>query len=77
MKVKDLMARLAEVNPDDEVVLASDAEGNSFSLLCQTEDLMAFHKGEVGLRELTPELAKIGYSKEDVIEGMSCVILYP
>lgn len=33
MKVKDLIAELSELNPEFEVVLSSDSEGNNYSPL--------------------------------------------
>lgn len=33
MKIKDLIKELSEVNPELEVVMSKDAEGNSFSPL--------------------------------------------
>lgn len=36
MKVKELLAELTKINPELEVVMSKDAEGNNFSPCCET-----------------------------------------
>jgi hypothetical protein len=83
MKVKELKAILAQCDDEDDVIMASDAEGNSYHPL--SADGVNTHEynwdgeyyAEIGLRTLTPELEQHGYSEEDVMEGKPCVIFYP
>ena len=86
MKVKDLIKILQTVDPDTKVLISSDAEGNSFSELADCETSYACRNDyesrhgmvyEVGIKTLTPELEEDGYTEEDVVDGESCVILWP
>ena len=82
MNVKELKEILNKADDNDLVVLASDAEGNSYSPLYNTQlcsySLESSSEIEVGLRELTPELIKEGYSEDDLIEdGVNAIVLYP
>jgi hypothetical protein len=77
MTVKELMAKLEEQDPDRIVVLSIDPEGNGFSPLYSVETYM-FDSGEIGLEELTDELAEKGYSDDDVMDhGKKAVVLWP
>lgn len=76
MKVKDLIEALSKCNPDAIVVLSSDAEGNSYDTLHSFWEGV-YKNGEVGLKELTPELKKSGYGPEDIISGELAVVLVP
>ena len=81
MNVRTLINLLQEVNPDREVIMSKDAEGNSYSPL----HLLWFGayradgwSGEVGLENLTDEDKDAGYSEEDVItDGVPAVVLTP
>lgn len=79
MKVKQLIKRLQRLNPNDDVVLSSDDEGNSYRLLNSICDNSTYTKDgyniEVGLGKLTPELKEGGYTEEDVLAGNKCIIL--
>lgn len=82
MKVKDLIEQLKLHNPEDIVIMSSDSEGNSYSPLSSiyTGSYKAENswRGEVGISELTPELIKIGFTEEDILEdSVPCVILGP
>jgi len=83
MKVKELKVILEQCNDEDDVLIASDSEGNSYSPLsasgintCEYNWNGEYH-AEIGLRALTPELLDLGYRDEDVMEGNPCVIFYP
>ena len=86
MTVKQLIEALQTCNPDDLVVLARDAEGNSFSPVDRVlgDDMYepeSSWSGCIKLRELTPELEKQGYSEDDVGDpeegAVNCVTLWP
>lgn len=70
MKVRELIETLQQQNPDDEVVMAKDSEGNSYSPLhgmwAGTYVPETTWYGSVYLRELTDEDRKQGYTVEDV-----------
>jgi hypothetical protein len=65
MKVKDLIARLKELNPNHEVVMSRDEEGNSFSHLYGLSDDCIWNDIGVFDRE----------SPADT--GESCIVLWP
>ena len=81
--VKDFLARLAELEPDEKkrgnlpIVLSSDPEGNHYVKLSSME-LMGFdaEDQEVGILELTEEDKAAGYSEEDV-RGTPAIVLWP
>lgn len=80
MKAKDLI-KILEKNPEMEIVMSKDAEGNGFSPLGGV-DKSAYvpyngWSGEIGLLELTPELEKQGYTEEDVMNGEPVYVLWP
>lgn len=77
MKVKDLIKYLELANPNDIVVLSSDSEGNSYSVLGGWSDEYNFKDGEIGLRKLTKEMEDQGYSEEDVMKGKPAIVLWP
>ena len=85
MRVKDLIAALATMDPDALVVLQKDSEGNGYSPLTGVDDnciyvpLSTWH-GEIYLRKLTPFLKEEGFGEEDVYDGSDgrpAVVLYP
>jgi hypothetical protein len=79
MKIKELIANLQKLDPNCDVVLSSDNEGNSYRLLSTISDNSTYtrdaHIIEVGLGKLTPSLQKMGYTQEDVLDGKPCIIL--
>jgi hypothetical protein len=79
MKVKELIKILQTQDPDDLVVLSSDGEGNSYSLLGDVTDNATFDKKEqeIGIFKLTEELERQGYTEEDIGRGKKCIVLYP
>ena len=74
MKVSRLKELLAQCNDNDDIIMSSDSEGNSFHPLSEEGVSIGVYAwdgeyyAEIGLRELTPELEKEGYSEDDVIE---------
>jgi hypothetical protein len=82
MKVRDLIAVLQKMDQDREVIMASDAEGNSFSPLVKI-DTAAYRAsrtwgGEIGLEELTDDDRELGFCEDDVLEdGVPAVVLCP
>ena len=82
MIVKELKEILNNADDNDLVVLSRDGEGNSYSplydtQLCTYADEESW-EGQIGLRELTPELIKEGYTEEDLLEdGVNAIVLYP
>ena len=68
MKVKELKKILGSLDENLEVVMASDAEGNSYSSM-NGYNVMIYDTlyGEVGLPKLTEELVDAGYGEEDVM----------
>lgn len=82
MKVKHLIEELQKQDPEREVILQKDAEGNGHSPLegmwTGAYEPVNGWSGEVGLDELTDELIEEGYDEEDVLEdGKPALILYP
>jgi hypothetical protein len=81
MKVKDFIKKLMQCNPEADILFSSDSEGNDIYSSCSIETDLAYDPEDienVGFKELTPELAKMGYKEEDAIKnGISCIIIYP
>ena len=81
MKVKELIEILSKCNPDADVVLSRDEEGNGYSSLSGVSleyNWDGEYNAEIGLKELTPELIKAGYEEEDTMpDGLDCVVLWP
>lgn len=76
MKVRELIEELRKHDPERVVIMSQDAEGNGYNPLNDIETGL-YHEGEVGLEELTPELIKKGYSKEDLLKGECALIFWP
>lgn len=80
MRVKELIKRLKIEDPEAEVVLSRDEEGNGFCPLSAIEDNRVYIEGEIYLETLTEDLIKYGYTKEDVYEGdnaVRAIVLWP
>lgn len=84
MKVSRLKELLAQCDDDDDILMSADSEGNSFHPLSESGISIGVdawdgeYYAEVGIRKLTPELEKEGYSEDDVIvDGRPCIILWP
>jgi len=75
MKVKELMKVLQKADPEKEIVMSMDAEGNGYSMGADVDTTMIFvpdspgyGRGEIYEKELTPELKKQGYTEEDIYD---------
>jgi hypothetical protein len=79
MKVKKLIVELSKCDPEAIIVIATDSEGNGFDIINNVDGNNLYDKvnKEVGLKQLTPELIKQGYTEEDLGKGESAVTLWP
>lgn len=74
-----LIELLKQVSPDTIIVLSKDEEGNSYRqpYAVSTDYNYDAESREVGLRQLTKEDLKKGYTDEDVMtNGKPCVCLW-
>lgn len=77
MKVKELMALLKDVDPEREVILAADEEGNHFNTVYSVE-IMCYKEDEVSYEQLTEELKAQGFTEDDIdSDGKPCVVIWP
>ncbi len=77
MTVKQLIARLKKESPNSVVVISSDSEGNSYSVVNSVNGNNRYKDGEIGLAKLTKKLKEEGYSEEDVMsDGKKCVVIW-
>mgnify|MGYP005615571909 FL=1 len=81
MTVAELIELLKTVEQDRIVVMSKDSEGNGYSpfsgIFTAAYRADSTWSGEIGLEELTDEDRKQGYSDEDVIDGVPCIVLQP
>jgi hypothetical protein len=77
MTVKELIDELQKMNPDDIVVLSGDSEGNDYQKLYSLSDQYNYANREIGLKTLSEDDGKHGYTEEDLMEGQPCVVLWP
>lgn len=82
MTVRELIKELEQCDQDSIVIMSSDGEGNTYSPLADIDDSHVYEAestwgGYIGLKEITPELVKQGYTEEDLIDGEPCVVLWP
>lgn len=81
MKVHMLVEMLKEIGPEREVVMAKDAEGNSYSPLSSMWEGVyradTTWYGMVGFGELTQELKDEGYGEDDIVDGVPALVLCP
>ena len=82
LTVESLINILQNFDPERVVIVACDAEGNSFSPLSEITAAAYISirpwGGEIGLEDLTGELEELGFSEDDVaIDGIPCIILEP
>lgn len=84
MKVKELVDKLQNCNPEEEVYVAADSEGNNFRELYGVDNDFALETGDgyrahgPWLRELDEQRKQHGYTEEDVNEDAEdVVILWP
>lgn len=81
LTVGELIEKLQHFAQDRMVIMSKDLEGNGFSPLYAmyhgSYEAETTYSGNAGLEELTDELVEQGYTEEDVVDGISSVILYP
>ena len=78
MKVKQLIKILEQANPEDLVVLSRDPEGNGYMKVDEVSiNSYNYNEGEIGLRQLSEAQKEKGFTDEDVMEGKSCVVVWP
>jgi hypothetical protein len=81
MIVKELIKLLQEQNQDAIVVMAKDAEGNSYSPISSLWGGAylpdSTWSGTAGLLTLTAEDIEAGYGEDDLVDGDPAVILCP
>ena len=80
LKVKDLIARLSDLDPEMPVILQRDAEGNGYSPLYSTWPGAHYvaentFSGYVYLASLSAEDRATGYSEEDLAPAGSDPVL--
>jgi|6_EtaG_2_1085325.scaffolds.fasta_scaffold63672_2 hypothetical protein len=75
MKAKELANILME-HPEHEVIIASDAEGNSYSPIDGFEE-SSWDGESVGLVFLDEAYKAQGYTEEDVLDGETVFVIYP
>lgn len=84
MNVAQLKSELEGLPDDMLVVMSRDSEGNGFGPLAAIETNSRYQahngwSGEVGLKEITPDLKERGYTEEDLAPASAseCVVLWP
>ena len=79
MKVKELIKELKLEDPEREVVLQRDMEGNGYSPLQECwRGAYVSEQREAFLEKLTEENEKAGYTEDDVSEnGAKALFLVP
>jgi hypothetical protein len=82
MTVQELIDQLKTLDPNALIILSKDAEGNEYSP-CQEEvypvryEAVTSWYGNIGFSELTDQLIEEGYTEEDLVDGVSAIVLYP
>lgn len=82
MNVAELIEELQKLPPDLLVVIQKDPEGNGYyeargadgNDLCYDD---SDYEGSVGFSKLTEEKIEKGYTEEDLVTGIPCVVIYP
>ncbi len=83
MKVKDLISELQQMDPEAEVIMQGDAEGNSYSPLAGADHNTVYIAettwcGEVYSTNWTPDEADMDPEDWNEILAMPrCVVLHP
>lgn len=83
MTVKELREALAGLPDDMPVILQKDAEGNGFSPLDgasgdnNSYEAESTWSGRVGFTRLTKQARAKGFTMDDVVDGVPCVVLWP
>lgn len=77
MKVKELILALQELDPEREVYLQSDPEGNSYEPVRGAESCSVEIDGReinCGIEKLTEGLMKQGFTEEDIFPELGVVV---
>ena len=77
MIVSELIEKLQKMNPELQIILSRDEEGNGYEYLRYIDDNCVYDDREVYLAELTEECKKQGFEEDDVREGTRVVLLSP
>lgn len=83
MKVKDLIRELQLMDPELEVIMQGDAEGNNYSPLEGTDENCVYiadttWTGDVYSTTWTPDEADMGEEAwAEILAKPRCVVLYP
>jgi len=81
LTVESLIDILRQFNPERVVIIAKDPEGNEYSPLSEVTTAAYVPEtswyGVIGLEELTEDFEGLGYTVEDVVDGIPCIILDP
>jgi hypothetical protein len=79
--VKDFINILSQFDPNRILIMSKDGEGNSYSPLCSAWEASYLPNnawcGDIGLEKLTPKDKELGYTDEDVVNGIPCIVLSP
>jgi len=80
MKVRQLIAKLQKADPDLEVILSSDMEGNSFDFVNEVvgiKNITYYHREKDELGGNLP-IELYDESEEEIPEGVRrCIVLFP
>ncbi len=86
MKVFQLINELSDLDPEAEVVLQGDPEGNSYHTVRGVEGSMVYisnrYEESVKYKKLTKDLEELGYGPEDCLDPeeedfVDAVLLFP
>lgn len=77
LTVAELLKILQGVNPSRIVVAAIDPEGNAFNPITAVDVESSYYDGDCGPEKLTDELRDSGFGDEDIVQGISCIVLWP
>jgi len=80
MKIKELIEILSNCNPEADVLLSNDEEGNGYRLCSSCSNAYNWdgeYHAEIGLKSLTQVDIDCGFEEEDTMpDGLDCVVLW-
>lgn len=81
MKIHELIHILNDYDPEIDVLISSDQEGNGFSKAISVELARMRDDSEdeieIGIPELDADYRDAGYTEEDLFDGPLCVVIWP
>ncbi len=80
MKIKHLISKLNKLNPEAEIIISSDAEGNRYNTINQLVDNLKYIEyGEISVFsfEDISEDSQDFPSQKDYNKAKGCIVLYP